>query len=176
MTPHNKKTGVKQKGFTLVEVMVATGIASIVIVSVGALLVDSQRGWNTMYSRTYSDIVAESHVARRRFDSVVRNASNQGVLLEETGAWVEVYYYSDPNVAVVDSYARFYTYDNGTDQQFMIEYGDLDPRQTLITEALCSNVSSCVFKTSGNSIQMVLSLDDGSKSTTVVASAVMHNQ
>lgn len=176
MAIHNKKTSAKRKGFTLIELMLATGIASIVVVSVGALLVDSQRGWNTMYSRTYSDVVAEAHVARRRFDSVVRNASNQGILLEESGAWVEVYYYSDPNVAVVDSYARFYSLDNGTDIQLMIEYGDLDPRQTLITETLCSNVSGCVFKTSGNSAQMVLSLDNGSQSTTVVASAVMHNQ
>ena len=176
MAIDNKKTSKYRKAFTLIEVMVATGIASIVIVSVGALLVDSQRGWNTMYSRTYSDVVAEAHVARRRFDSVVRNASNQGILLDVDGEWVEVYYYSDPNVAVVDSYARFYKSDNGNDMQLMIEYGELDPRQTLITEALCSDVSSCTFKTSGNSAQMVLSLDNGSQSTTVVASAVMHNQ
>jgi hypothetical protein len=152
--------------------LLATGIASIVVVSVGALLVDSQRGWNKMYSRTYSDVVNDAHAARRRFDSVVRNASSQGILLDETGSWLEVYYYSDPNVTGVDSYVRFIS----SNSQLMIEYGQLDPKQTLITETICQDVSSCVFKTAGNSAQMVLALDDGSQSTTVVASAYLHNQ
>lgn len=171
-----KKTTVKRKGLTIIELMLASGISAIVILGVGMLLVDSHRGWNHMYSRTYSDVVNDAHAARRRFDSVVRSASNQGILLDEFGAWIEVYYYSDPNVVYLDSYARFYTSDNGVNNQLMIEYGELDPRQTLITETLCENVSSCIFKTSGNSAQMVLSLDDGSQSTTVVASAVLHNQ
>jgi hypothetical protein len=170
-----KKPTVKRKGLTIIELMLASGISAIVILGFGMLLVDSHRGWNRMYSRTYSDVVNDAHAARRRFDSVVRSASNQGILLDEFGAWVEVYYYSDPNVADLDSYARFYTSDNGTEKQLMIEYGELDPRQTLITETLCGNVSSCIFKTSGNSVQMILSLDDGSQSTTVVASAVLHN-
>jgi hypothetical protein len=170
MTPH-KKTAVNRKGLTIIELMLATGISTIIILSVGILLVDSNRGWNTMYSRTYSDVVNDAQAARRRFDSVVRSASNQGILLDEFGAWVEVYYYSDPNSSVVDSYARFY----GSNNQLLIEYGALNPRQTLSTETICENVSSCVFKTSGSSAQMVLSLDDGSQSTTVVASAVLHN-
>ncbi len=175
MAPH-KKTTVKRKGLTIIELMLASGISTIVILAVGVLLVDSHRGWNRMYSRTYSDVVNDAHAGRRRFDSVVRSASNQGVLLDDFGTWVEVYYYSDPNVTDLDSYARFYTSGNGANNQLMIEYGELDPRQTLITETLCENVSSCVFKTSGNAVQMVLSLDDGSQSTTVVASAVLHNQ
>ncbi len=171
-----KKTNVNRKGITIIELILASGISTIVILAVGVLLVDSHRGWNRMYSSTYSDVVNDAHAARRRFDSVVRSASNQGVLLDEFSTWVEVYYYSDPNVVDIDSYARFYTSDNGVNNQLMIEYGELDPRQTLITETLCENVSNCVFKTAGNSVQMVLSLDDGSQSTTVVASAVLHNQ
>ena len=171
-----KKRMSNRKGFTIIELMIATGLASTVVVGVGMLLVDSQRGWNRMYSRTYSDVSTDSHVARRRFDSVVRNASNQGVLLSADGSWVEVYYYSDPNSANVDRYARFYNYIGGGNGQLIIEYGAVQPRQILNNEIICENVSSCVFKSAGNSIQMLLTLDDGSQSATIVASAVMHNR
>jgi hypothetical protein len=170
-----KKRMSNRKGFTLVELMIATGLASTVVVGVGMLLVNSQRGWNTMYSRTYSDVSTDSHVARRRFDSVVRNASNQGVLMSADGSWVELYYYSDPNSVIVDRYARFYN-DSDNSGQLIIEYGVVEPRQTLNTETVCENVSSCIFKSAGNSIQMLLTLDNGSQSATVVTSAVPHNQ
>ena len=159
------------KGFSLLELMMATTLACIVVVGVGVVLVDSQRGWNAMYTRTYSDVVTDAHVARRRFDSVVRNASSQGVLLDDYGNWVEVYYYSDPNSSIVDRYTRFLS----SNSQLTIEYGVVEPRQTLNTEILCENVSSCVFKLAGNSVQMVLTLDDGSQNATIVASAVTHN-
>lgn len=169
-----KRKANRSKGFTIIELMIATGLASIVVVGVGMLLVDSQRGWNRMFSRTYSDVSTDSHVARRRFDSVVRNASTQGILLSVDGSWVEVYYYSDPNSAIVDRYARFFTYGDGP-SQLLIEHGAVEPRQTLNTETVCGNVSSCVFKSAGNSAQMILTLNDGSQSATIVASAVMHN-
>jgi hypothetical protein len=171
-----RKKKANHKGFTIIELMIATALSSAVVVGVGMLLVDSQRGWNRMYSRTYSDVSTDSHVARRRFDSVVRNASTQGILLSADGSWVEVYYYSDPNSTVVDRYARFFTYLNGDNNQLLIEHGAVEPRQTLNTETVCGNVSSCVFKSAGNSAQMVLTLNDGSQSATIVASAVMHNK
>jgi len=159
------------KGFSLIELMMATTLACIVVVGIGVVLVDSQRGWNTMYTRTYSDVVTDAHVARRTFDRVVRNASSQGVLLDDYGNWVGVYYYSDPNSSIVDRYTRFIS----SNSQLTVEYGVVEPRQTLNTEILCENVSSCVFKLAGNSVQMVLTLDDGSQNATIVASAVTHN-
>lgn len=167
----SKKTIANRKGFTLIELMVATGLASTIIIAVGVLVVDSQRGWNTMYNRAYSDVVTDSHVVRRMFDSVIRNASSQGILLDDEGGWVEVYYYSDPNSPAVDRYARFY----GSNDQLLIEYGALNPRQTLNTEIICEDVTSCAFMSAGNSAQMILTLDNGSQNKTVVASAVMHN-
>ncbi len=170
-----KRNKAKRKGFTLIELMIATGLSSAVIIGIGMLLVDSHRSWNKMYSRTYSGISSDSHVARRRFDSVVRNASTQGILLADDGSWVEVYYYSDPNATVVDRYARFFTYSGLDDNQLLIEHGAINPRQTLTTETVCGYVAGCVFKSFGNSAQMVLTLSDGSDVETIVASAVMHN-
>lgn len=167
----SKKRMANKKGFTLIELMIATGLASTVIVGIGAVLVDSQRGWNAMYERTYSDVVTDAHVVRRMFDSVVRNASSQTISLDEEGSWVEVYTYSDPCSPVVDLYAKF----KAKNGELTIEYGDLDSGATLSIEPICRNVSSCVFKSSGESVQMILTLDDGSKSITVVTSAIMHN-
>jgi prepilin-type N-terminal cleavage/methylation domain-containing protein len=168
----SKKTKKKnRKGFTLIELMIGTVLGCTVLVGVGAVLVDSQRGWNAMYERAYCDITTDAHVARRMFDSVVRNASDDTLTLDENGGWVEVYSYSDPNLAAVDLYSKFQE-NNG---ELTVEYGELENNTILGTETICRNVSNCVFKVSGRSVQMILTLDDGDKSITVVASAVMHN-
>ena len=59
-------------GFTLVELMITMVIMVIVISAIGVVLFDSQRGWNFMYNRLYSDVVADSYVARKKFDAVMR--------------------------------------------------------------------------------------------------------
>lgn len=171
MSKKTKKN--ERKGFTLIELMLGTALGCTVLIGVGAVLVDSQRGWNAMYDKAYCDVVTESHTARRVFERVIRNASDDTLTLDENGGWVEVYSYSDPNLAVVDMYARF----SAANSELSVEYGVLDGRQVLGTETICRNVSSCVFKASGRSVQMILTLYDSEKDKriTVVASAVMHN-
>ena len=169
----SKKEPTVQPGFTIVELMIAVMLAAIVMFGVGAMVVDSQRGWHRMYNRIYSDVATDSYVARKTFDSVIRKASSEKLLLDAAGNWLEVYYYADANSAVVDRYARF-SYD-GIDQ-LDIEYGIVEPRQTLSIRPVCENVSGCVFKAAGRSVQMILTLDDGSQTATVVSSSVMHNE
>jgi hypothetical protein len=159
------------KGFTLIELVIATVITVIVILGVAIILVDSQRSWNAMYNRIYSDVVTDGHIARRTFDRVIRKASRRSFLLDTAGNWVEVYYYTDANSIVVDRYARFYE----ADGQLNIEYGKLDPREALNVQTVCENVSDCVFMAQGTSVQMILRLDNGSEAATVVSSAVAHN-
>ncbi len=166
-----KKRIANPKGFTLVELMVATTLAIVVISGVGLTLADSHRGWNRMYNRIYSDVVTDGYVARKTFDSVVRNASKDVDLLDSAGSWLEVYYYADANSTVVDRYGLFYL----SSSELKLEYGSLDPRMELGTRTICSDVSFCVFKAAGQSAQMILTLDDGSQTLTVATSAVMHN-
>jgi len=167
--PKNK--GRYAKGLTLIELMVASAIAVIVVFGIAIVLADSHRGWQAMYNRIYSDVTTDSHVARRMFDAVIRKSSSQGFVLDAGGASVETYYYSDPNVSAVDRYAKFFV----TGDQLYFEYGQLDPKETLGLETVCSNVASCVFRGSGRSLQMFLTLDNGSQRMTTVTSAVMHN-
>jgi prepilin-type N-terminal cleavage/methylation domain-containing protein len=163
---------IRNSGFTLIELIIATIISVIVISGIGILMVDSQKGWNKMYDRAYGDVVTSGYVVRSKFDSITRRADWEKYDIAEDGSWLEVYYYEDANSTVVDRYAKF-SYDGSSELD--IEYGQLDPKQTLSTSNICGHVTSCVFKTQGRSVQMILTLDDGSQSATIASSSVMHN-
>jgi prepilin-type N-terminal cleavage/methylation domain-containing protein len=158
------------KGLTLIELMIAIIISSVVLLGLGFALYDSQRGWNQTYDRVYSDVVTGGHIAQRVFDVIVRKSS-QRFLIDNTGDWVEVYYYADANSLQVDRYARF----EQSRGDLCVEYGNRNPRETLDTQVLCGNVVSCKFQQIGRSVQMVLELDDGSRHQITTTSAVLHN-
>lgn len=166
-----KKRLTASRGATLVELIIAMAIMLIVILSIGIALVDGQRGWSIQYDRIYSDVITDGYVARRKFDAVMRTASRDNFLLDDTGSWVEVYYYADDTSTVVDRYARFYVANGNLN----VEYGQLNPTVTLTIETVCGNVSGCTFAQVGRSIQMILTLDNGTRTNTVISSAVTHN-
>ncbi|KPL23524.1 MAG: hypothetical protein AMJ75_05895 [Phycisphaerae bacterium SM1_79] len=167
-----KKRPGDRKGFTLIELIIASVILVIVGFAMGVVVVDGQTTWNTMYDRINSDVVTDGYVARKKFDSVVRNASRSKLILAGDSSWLEVYYYASVSSTVVDLYALFYV--SGDDLK--IEYGQLSPRVKIDVETVCTNVSECTFKQAGTSVQMKLILDNGAKSQTIVTSAVAHNQ
>lgn len=159
------------RGFSLIELITAMTIMLFVILAIGMTLVDGQRGWNNMYERMHSDVVTDGYFARRKFDAVLRKASREKILIDPAGSWVEVYYYASDASTVLDRYARLYTSGN----KLNIEYGQLDPTSTLSTETVCENVSSCTFDQLGRSIQMVLKLDNGKQTNTLITSATTNN-
>lgn len=166
-----KENFTTKRGFTIVELMVAMIIAIIPILVVGIILSDSQRGWNNMYSRVYGDVVTDSYVARKTFDTVTRKAGRERITLADDGSWLEVYYYAGSDSTVIDRYARFYQ----ADGDLNIEHGNPDTSEILSTQTVCTNVSNCVFKEAGRSVQMILTLDDGNQAITTVSSSIMHN-
>ena len=159
------------RGSTLIELLIGMSIMIFVVLAIGMALVDGQRGWNNMYDRIYSDAVTDGYVARRKFDAVLRKAKGETFSLAGDGSWLEANYYANDASTVVDRYARFYT-SGGT---LNVEYGQLNPKETISVETACSNVSGCVFKQSGRSAQMILILDDGTKTNTVITSATANN-
>lgn len=165
-----KRPGIRN-GFTLVELMITSVIMVIVGLAIGVVIVDGQIGWNTMYERINSDVVTDGYVVRKKFDTVMRNASRNRFVLADDGSWIEVYYYADASSTVVDRYARFYV----ADSDLKLEYGQLEPSEVIGSETLCENVSECTFKQAGTSVQMTLTLDDGIRTNTIVTSAVAHN-
>ncbi len=166
-----KKPGAP-RGFTLVELMITAVIMVIVGLAIGVVIVDGQTSWNTMYSRINSDVVTDGYVARKKFDVVIRSASRGQFLMAGDGSWVEVYSYASAASTVADRYSRFYVADGSLN----LEYGQVDPRITLSVETVCRNVSGCTFQQAGTSIQMTLTLDDGTRTNTLATSAVTHSQ
>jgi prepilin-type N-terminal cleavage/methylation domain-containing protein len=166
-----KKNLTSQRGFTIIELVIAMLIAIIPIFAIGIILSDSQRGWNSMYERVYSDVVTDSYIARKTFDAVSRKASWERITLAEDGSWIEVYYYANDDSTVLDRYARFYE----AEGDLNVEHGNLGTGEILTTQTVCSNVSNCTFKTAGRSVQMILTLDNSEQALTTISSAVMHN-
>ena len=160
-----------KNGLTSVELIVAFAAGIIIFAGVTVLLVDSQRGWNGMYSQLNSDVVTDSFIVRKTFDSIVRKAVSSYSSIDDEGSWLEVCYYSDESSAEPDLYARFYE----SDGDLNIEYGTLGPKQTTGVHTICSNVVGCVFKKVGKSAQMILTTEEDPQQITTITSAVMHN-
>jgi prepilin-type N-terminal cleavage/methylation domain-containing protein len=160
-----------QHGFTLIELIIAVTASLVVMLGVTLVLANSQENWNHLYTRAFSDIAGDSNVAGKKFKAITCKASQNGFVLDEDGKGIEVHYYNNENSAVVDRYAHFYELDGDLN----LELGILEPRETLEVRTICSNVSECFFTAAGRSAQMVLTLDDGSRTVSTVSCAYMHN-
>jgi len=150
-------------------------MSEILVITIGVVLVDSQRGWKRMYNRVYGGLVTDGYVARKAFDAAVRKSSIKRARLGDDE--VEVYYYNDPETSTaLDRYARFYV----TDGELMVDYGELDadgnPQGTTSTVTLARNVEAVDFSVADICVQMTLKLDNGHQSLTVVTSPVRHNE
>jgi hypothetical protein len=159
-------------GITLIELMIAITISTIVILAVAIALSDGQKAWGRMYGDINSEVAIQSMTACKRFDAVVRAASSDNCTIDPAGNWVEVSYYSSQNASTVDRYARFARQNS----QLTYEYGSLGPKATIGMQTLADNVTACKFVKAGGSIQMVLTLNDNTRSVTVASSNVMNNQ
>jgi hypothetical protein len=169
-----KRNLITRDGFTLIEMIVATAMTVIVILGVAIVLVNSQRAYQVTYDKVYSDVMTDAFVARRLFDSIVRKSSTDGIALSSDRKSVEVHYYNNDSSTYLDRYARFYT----SGLNLRVEYGLVNSsgtKQTLNTDTICTNVTSCVFMNQGNSVRMVLKFDDEQKENVVVTSAYLHN-
>ncbi len=173
----NNNDNNNHSGFTLMEVIVAILLLSIFVLAASGVLLDSQRGWNSMYDRTFSEVMTASHTAKRVFEATVRKSSVSELSIDTSGKWVEVHYYDDDTSTFLDCYARFYY--SGT--KLYVERGWLNPsnpsnpRGILSTSIVCENVSNCIFKRSGKYVYMMITLNDGSHSIVVGSSAILHN-
>lgn len=174
------KVFTNRRGLTLIELVQAFVMSAIIILAIGVLLYDSQKGWNVMYERVYGDVTIDAYAARKAFDAVCRKSSVNRYDLGEDNEFLEVYYYqNDSESTMPDRYAIFYT----AGSQLLVEHGDLeegtynpDPSLESIVMTLADNVTNAKFFVSGTCVQMIAALDDGNNSAVITTSAVRHNQ
>jgi prepilin-type N-terminal cleavage/methylation domain-containing protein len=160
-------------GLTLIEMMVAIAIAAIVVLGMGAVLSDAQKGYNKMYDRINSPVVNDGYGARRAFDAVIRKASTSITAKPEiTASSVKVFCFSSPSQLTADRFANFYL-SNG---QLILDEGDRASGAVLSSRIIANNVVDVDFESKDNAcIQMILSLDNGKESLIVTSSAIRHN-
>jgi len=169
-----KNIKTNRTGFTLIELTVSAVIAVIVMLGLAVVFVSSHRAYEVIYNKVNADVITDGYYARSLFDAVVRKSAGESTTVDENGQWAELRYYQDDDSTYLDRYARFYT----TDKELKVEYGTVDgtgTKETKDTTTVCANVFDCVFRCYGNSVVMVLTLDDGNKSNTIVSSAYLHN-
>lgn len=160
-------------GFTLVEMVTSLCVTSALILALGILLADHQRGFNDTYTHTYAEAADDETAARLVFPQVVRQASSvEGpARVAADGSWLEVQYRSSTRAAALDRSARFTV--SGSD--LLLSRTDLDTLQSLSVQTVCRHVKSAAFSLTGSSAQMFLELDDGSSQRALNVSAVMRS-
>jgi len=67
-----QQTVKNRRGFSLIELGVVLVVAPIVMLSMGLVLADTQRGWNQLYNRLNNGVAIDAYVARKGFDATVR--------------------------------------------------------------------------------------------------------
>ncbi len=164
----------RRKGVTLIELMITIAMVSIVVLSVGIVLVDTQRGWNNMYDRVHGAVSTDSYVAKKFFDKVVRKSSKKRYAVSPGN--LVVFYYNDLGSTFLDRYTSFQL----SGRNLLGNFGTVDSSGVLSdptnSMVVARNVEAVDFSVSGASVKMVLRLDDGKYSATVMSSAVRHNE
>ena len=164
-------------GFTLLELVIASVAAVILVLSLGIILVDNQKGYSRMFTKAFGEVASDSDAARRAFDMIVRKSTAIRQLPEPwvDGEMLEVYYYNNAASTSPDRYARFYR--SGT--QLLVDYGTYSWSARTSTKTsesvLARNVSALKFSRIGASVHMLLYLDDQKEKQAVMTSAVRHN-
>ena len=162
-----------RNAFTLIELMITMAISFVVILGIGAFMVNVQRGWGQMFNRVHSDVVEDAYISRKAFDGTVRKAARHYTIAEDKTS-AEVDYWNDTannDAEFPDRYAKFYWLGD----KLFVEHGIKTPRAPIRTEILAENVTSCRFTGIGTSLKMSLQLDDGKQTLQLITSAVLHN-
>ncbi|MBN2589345.1 MAG: prepilin-type N-terminal cleavage/methylation domain-containing protein [Sedimentisphaerales bacterium] len=166
----------KNKGITLIELMVTVVIIVVAIVSISGVIAGVHKDYSKMYKRVHGNVTNESYTARLKFDQVCRRGTAGKALIDTSIPSLEIWYYSVPNVndeayLPPDKFARFYR----SDTNLMLSTGDIGSSADT-TQIVASNVIGLEFSyLNPKSVQMVMTLKDQNHSKTITCGSVMHN-
>ncbi|MEN8126842.1 MAG: hypothetical protein ABFR90_03455 [Planctomycetota bacterium] len=168
----------RYSGFTITELILAIAVSSILVLTIGVVMVDTQRGWMDSYAKVHGGAVTDASVAKTAFDKVVRKASRSICHFDALDD-ITVYYYDNWLTSTeLDRYARFYRFADAPSEMF-IQHGRLEDgvKTDILAEVLlASSVADLEFKPVNGGIEMKLALDDDRETTTVVSTAILHTE
>ena len=145
----------KQKGVTIVELMMAIVVAAIVTFGVAIMLVDNLKGWNTMYNRMHSNTAEQCYEVRRVFDRVIRSAC-VGRSVSVSDDEVIVDYFDYPSSGSPYLCRANFKYSGNT---LTINCTRVSNSQ-VVESMTIPNITQCNFTLCGRSIQMRLTADN----------------
>lgn len=156
----------------------AIAVSSILVLTIGMVMVDTQKGWLDSYGKVHGGAAADAMMAKTAFDKIIRKASRSIYSFNGLDD-ITVYYYDNWRTSVdLDRYARFYRSED-TPSEMYVQHGTLESgvlKDMTAEVLLASNVADLEFKPASGGIAMRLSLDDGRETTTVVSMAILHNE
>ena len=165
-------------GFTITEMVLAIAVSSVLVLTIGVVMVDTQKGWMDSYAKVHGGATTDAMMTKTAFDKVIRKASRSLYLFDALDD-ITVYYYDNWLTSTeTDRYARFYRSDDNPSEMY-IQHGVLEsgtPKGILADVLLASNVTDLEFKPISGGIEMKLALDDGREETTVISTALLHNE
>jgi len=165
-------------GFTITELVLAIAVSSILVLTIGVVMVDTQKGWMDSYAKMHGGAAADAMMAKAAFDKVIRKASRSLYHFDRMDD-ITVYYYDNwLTSADLDRYARFFRSEENPSEMY-IQHGTLESgvkKDITAQVLLASNVADLEFKPVSGGIEIKLALDDGREATTVVSTALLHNE
>ncbi len=165
----------RRYGVTLIELVVVMSVTTVMVLVAGAILVDSQAGWRNMYESVNGDPVSDARRAQRAFEAIGRRASRKLIDIEDTQ--LIAYDYEKPGESEeLDRYVRLYEFKGSLLAEYGLLMANGKARIRESTVTLAQHVQSIRFSNSGTAIHMLLTLDDGSGPSTIIATAVRHNE
>ncbi|MFA5553254.1 MAG: hypothetical protein WCZ89_02055 [Phycisphaerae bacterium] len=151
---------------TLVEMLMAMMVSSILFLTMGFLVSDSEGAWGSLQQRSLSGMTEEANFAGAAFEAVCRRSSKSSCTIPTLGTTCTLYYYHDLNAQSPDRYAKFYV----QNKKLYVQHGS--GNNVLYTVQLANNVQSIKFTQHGDAIKMVLFLNDGKKAMKFVNWAI----
>ena len=165
-------------GFTITELILAIAISSILVLTMGVVMVDSQRGWMDSYAKVHGGATADAMMAKAAFDRVIRKASRSIYHFDGLDDLTVYYYDNWLSSEELDRYARIYRSEENPSEMY-IQHGEFKEGEKgdILSEVLlASNVADLEFKPISGGLEMKLALDDGREATTVITTALLHNE
>ena len=165
-------------GFTMTELILAIAVSSMIVLALGAVMLDTQRGWMDSYAKVHGGAASDAAVVKTAFDKVVRKASWSRYYFDGSDDITVLYYDNWLTSTELDRYARFYRSADNPSQMY-IQHGlyEAGIKKSVRAEVLlASNVVDLEFMPVSGGIQMKLALDDGREETTAVSTAILHNE